>query len=109
MILDRNREALIHGNIVVDLSHTAFKIIRRLEIAKGRVVPWDSLIASVWDNPDREPEDARKSVQVIMCRVKRNAEKQGIPLPAISRKGIGWMLNIAAFRDEAHWVREAAE
>lgn len=77
----RNRELL--------LSPTEFRILRKLSLHIGRVVPHQEILAAVWG--DRQPKGS-DAIRVYIRHIRRKAQAAGEGINIVTRPGIGYML-----------------
>jgi DNA-binding response OmpR family regulator len=81
----------------VQLRLTEAKLLSSLAGAAGRVVRLDALIDAVWgDDVDGGPDNARKSVYVHMCYLRRRLAASRFPGRIANHHGVGYELMLAA-------------
>lgn len=82
----------VHGG-EVSLSPTEFRILRKLCMNVGRVVPHQDLLMEVWGEPRPEMVD---SLRVYIRYIRRKVQETSQLVRIVSRPGIGYMLSVPA-------------
>ncbi len=84
--LDRLGRAIVVDGTWVRLTRTEFRIMDRLLRTRSEVVLWDVLIDWVYgDAEDGGPENARRTLRVMVHKLKHRVLGMGLPWPVRSR------------------------
>lgn len=79
------------GEREVLLSPTEFRILRKLSIHVGRVVPHRDLFIAAWGEQRPELSDA---LRVYIRHIRRKVQAAGDTVTIITRPGVGYMLSV---------------
>ncbi|MDQ3856112.1 MAG: response regulator transcription factor [Chloroflexota bacterium] len=72
------------------LSPTEFRLLRKLSMHIGRVVPHEDILIAVWGEP--KPE-ALRALRVYIRHLRQKVQSAGAAIRIIARPGIGYMLS----------------
>jgi DNA-binding response OmpR family regulator len=95
--VDTARKSAVWSGGRVTLTPAQSRIMASLATSAGRVVRREALIDAVWgDDEDGGPDDARKSVYVHVCQLRRRLAALQFPGRIVNHHGVGYELKLAA-------------
>lgn len=91
--MDLGAHQVWSGGRELALSPTEFRILQKLCMHAGRVVPHGDILTAVWG--EQRPEMA-ESLRVYIRHIRRKVHEAGQAVTIVTRPGIGYMLAIVA-------------